>query len=151
MGIVLGSGGKQRAVEINTGTAVAQVSTLYVGLLQSAPSGMDGMSLSTLISAGQGNEFTINANFYTGRKAVTVGSITTNSNGAVCYNNNSPAIEWTNTTGSTVSVAGFFITDASSGSSGSVLWVGTPDAGTASIVNTQTATINANDLMLKVD
>lgn len=76
MGLVLGKDGKTRSVEINTGSAVTQISTLYVGLLQSAPANMDGMDLVTLISSGQGNEFTIGASFYTGRKSITVGTVT---------------------------------------------------------------------------
>lgn len=151
MGLTLGKDGKERALSVNTGSSVSSITTLYVGLLQSAPTGSDGMTLATLVDAGQGNEFSINANFYTGRQAVTLGSITVDANGAVCYNNNGSPIEWTNTSGSTVSVAAFFITDAASGTSGSVLWVGTPDAGTASIATTKKASIAANDLMLKVD
>ncbi len=147
MGLLLGKDGKERAVTVNKGSTVTSITTLYVGLLQSAPA---KMTLATLVGSGQGNEFSIGATFYTGRKAVTMGSVTTDANGAICYNTGS-AIEWTNTTGSTVNVAAFFITDASSGTSGSVLWVGTPDAGTASIATTKKATINANDLMLKVD
>ena len=151
MGLVLGKDGKTRSVEINTGSAVSQISTLYVGLLQSAPANMDGMDLATLISSGQGNEFTIGASFYTGRKSITVGSISADKNGAICYNNNGSPVEWTNTTGSDVNVLAFFITDVASGGSGKVLWVGTPDAGTATIGNTYKASISANDLMLKVD
>ena len=151
MGLQLGVDGKKRAVDINKGASVTTVTTLYVGLLQSAPTGMDGMTLATLVGAGQGNEFAINANFYTARLAITIGTVTSDANGAVGYNNNVSPVEWTNTSGSTVNIAGFFITDVASGTSGQVLWVGTPDAGTASIANTLKASISANDLMLKVD
>jgi len=112
---------------------------------------MDGMTLSTLVSGAQGNEFTVSGSFYVGRQAITLGSISTDSAGAICYNNNGSPIEWLNSTGSTILVPAFFITNVSSGTSGSVLWVGTPDAGTATIENTKKASISANDLMLKVD
>ncbi len=150
MGLLLGKDGKRRALEINAGIAVAQVATLYVGLLQSAPDDMDGMGLDTLISAGQGSEFTIDGSFYSGRKPIALGAVTVDKDGAVCHNIG-PAIEWTNSTGSEISVAGFFITDVASGSDGQVLWVGTPDAGTATIADTKKAIISPDDLMLKVD
>jgi len=153
MGLLLGIDGKKRAVNINAGVSVSAITTLYVGLLQSAPAGMDGMDLATLVGAGQGNEFTIGATFYAspGRKAITMGTVAADASGAIIYNNNVSPVEWTNTTGSTVNIAGIFITDAASGTSGQVLWVGTPDAGTASIGNTLKASIAANDLILKVD
>lgn len=151
MGIFLGLDGKQRAVDINKGSSVTAITTLYVGLLQSAPANMDGMNLALLVGAGQASEFSINANFYTGRKAITIGSTTTDANGAIAYNNNVSALEWTNTTGSSIFVAAFFITDVASGTSGQVIWVGIPDAGTATIANNAKASISASDLMLKVD
>ena len=151
MGLALGLDGKTRAVDINKGSSVTAITTLYVGLLQSAPANMDGMNLATLVGAGQGNEFSINANFYTGRQAITIGATSTDANGAVAYNNNVAAIEWTNTSGSTIDIPAFFITDAASGTSGQVIWVGTPDAGTATIANTAKASIVAADLMIKVD
>ncbi len=151
MGLLLGLDGKKRALEINVGVAVSQASPLYVGLLQSAPSNMDGMDLATLISSGQGNEFTINANFYTGRQVISLGAVTADADGAVCANNNGVPIEWTNTSGSSIDVQAFFITDAASGSAGQVLWVGAPDAGTATIGDTKKASISTGDLLLKVD
>ncbi len=151
MSITLGLDGKTRALTVNSGATVSNISTLYVGLLQSAPTGMDGMNLALLVSAAQGNEFSVSGNFYVGRQVITVGSITTDENGAICHNNNASPIEWVNTTGGTISVPAFFITDVSSGTAGSVLWVGTPDAGTATIEDTKKASISANDLRLKVD
>ncbi len=151
MGLTLGLDGKTRALTVNAGGTASTISTLYIGLLQSAPTGMDGMTLSTLVSGAQGNEFTVSGSFYVGRQAITLGSISTDSGGAICYNNNGSPIEWLNSTGSTILVPAFFITNVSSGTSGSVLWVGTPDAGTATIENTKKASISANDLMLKVD
>ncbi len=151
MGLLLGIDGKERALGVSLGQSYSAITTLYIGLLQAAPVNMDGMDLATLISAGQGNEFTVNANFYTGRKAITFGTITADQDGAACNNNNAVAVEWTNISGVDIDVQAFFITDASSGGSGKVLWVGTPDAGTATIVNTKKASINSGDLLLKVD
>lgn len=151
MGLILGIDGKERALGVNVGQSFSAIPTIYVGLLQAAPADMDGMDLATLISSGQGNEFTINANFYTGRKAITFGAITADKDGATCTNNNVVAVEWTNTTGSDIDVLAFFITDVSSGGSGKVLWVGTPDAGTATIVDTKKASISPGDLIIKVD
>lgn len=152
MGLLLGIDGKKRALEINAGVAVSAVTTLYIGLLQSSVADMDGMDLATLVSAGQGNEFDGTGGFYSeGRQAITIGAIFADADGAVCYNDNASPIEWVNTTGGDVYVPAFFITDASAGTAGQVLWVGEPDAGTATIGDTKKATISLNDLMLKVD
>lgn len=150
MGLKLGIDGKTRALEVNAGKSITNITTIYVGLLQAAPANMDGMSLATLISSGQGNEFSVDPSFYTGRQAITIGSTTADADGAYA-NNSGSVIEWTNTTGYDVEVAGFFITTVSTGSSGLVLWVGTPDAGTSTIPNTQKASISVGDLLLKVD
>lgn len=143
MGLILGRDGKQKALEAATS------GTLYVGLLQAVPTDADGMSLATLIGSGAGNEFPINADFYTGRKSVTLGSITVDANGAIRYNTN--ALSWSNTSGSTVTVAGMFLTDAASGSSGDVLWVGAVDVGTASVGNGLSANLTVGGLKLGVD
>ena len=151
MSLVMGLDGKERAMKATTGDAVSSISTLYVGLLQSAPAGMDGMTLATLVGAGAGDEFAINANFYSARKAITFGSITVDASGAIRTNNNGSPLDWANTSGSTKTVAAMFITDAASGTSGLVLWVGAPDAGTATILTGRSAKINSGDLILKVD
>lgn len=152
MGLLLGIDGKKRALNINSATAVTTVSTLYIGLLQSAVANMDGMDLATLVSAGQGNEFDGTGGFYTeGRQIITFGSIFADEQGATRYNNNASPIEWLNSTGSDVFIPAIFITDVASGTAGQVLWVGEPDAGTATIANTKKATISINDLVLKVD
>ena len=150
MGLLLGRDGKTRAMQAATGTAVGSIATLYIGFLQAAPADMDGMTLTTLVSAGQGNEFTINANFYTGRKSITLGSITTDQAGAVIHSSGAD-VTWTNTTGSSVEIRAMFITDQASGTAGNVLWVGTPDVGSAFVANGQTATISANTLELRID
>ncbi len=152
MGLVLGLDGKIRAMEATTGRPVASISsTLYVGLLNSVPADLDGLDLITLISPSYGDEFSINPNFYTGRKAIQLSSISADKDGAVVENNNPLPIEWENKTGFDIQVSAFFITDVAAGASGNVLWVGTPDAGTATIANNSKATISAGDLILKVD
>lgn len=151
MALVMGYDGKERALKATTGDSVASITTLYVGLLQAAPSGMDAMDLATLVGAGAGNEFAINANFYSARKSIPLGSITVDATGAVRSNNNGSPLDWANTSGSTKTVAAIFITDAASGTSGLVLWVGAPDAGTATIANGRSAKITSGDLFLKVD
>lgn len=143
MGMVLGRDGKEKALE------AASEGTLYVGLLQAYPTGADGLALGTLIGSGSGNEFAIDTDFYTGRKAVTLGSIMVDANGAIRLNTGS--LSWTNTTGSTVVVEGIFITDAASGSTGDVRFVGTPDVGTTAIGNGLSATLSENGLKLGVD
>lgn len=152
MGLVLGLDGKKRALEINTGVAVSTITTLYIGLLQNSVADMDGMDLATLISVGQGNEFDGTGGFYgEGRQAITIGTIFADADGAVCHNDNVTPVEWLNATGGDIYIPAFFITDASAGAAGQVLWVGEPDAGTATIGDTKKATISLNDLMLKVD
>lgn len=151
MGLVLGYDGKQRALQASLGTAPSAIGTIYVGFLQSAPADMDGMTLATLVSAGQGNEFSINANFYTGRKAITFSpSITVNATGATTSNSGAD-ITWTNTSGSAIEIKGLFITSAASGTSGQVLWVGTPDIGTGVLNNGETVTISAGIFEVKID
>lgn len=151
MSVVLGYDGKQRALNINKGDVVAQVTNLYVGLLQSSVADMDGMELSTLIHSSNGDEFPIDADFYTGRQEITLSVAVTDANGSYSENNNVTPIEWTNNTGSTIEIEGFFITDAASGSAGQVLWVGTPDAGTATINDGAKATLQAGDLIVRID
>lgn len=151
MGLMLGLNGKTRALDINKGLSVTPITTLYVGLLQSAPVNMDGMDLATLVHVSNGNEFSINGNFYTARKAITLGITTTNQSGAYAQNNNVSAIEWTNLTGSTINIPAFFITDVVSGTSGNIIWVGTPDAGTATIYNGAKASLTSGDLVIRVD
>lgn len=151
MGLVLGIDGKRRALDINKGSSVTPLSTLYVGLLQEAPANMDAMDLALLVDSDHGAEFTINANFYSGRQAITLGATMADHNGATVTNNNSTPIEWTNSTGSTIEVAALFITDAASGTSGQVVWVGTPDAGTATIANGSDARISLEDIILRID
>lgn len=151
MGLVLGLDGKRRAMDINKTDAVPQITTLYVGLLQAAPANMDGMDLAMLIHPDHGNEFTIDPDFYTGRQAIQLSLTTTNELGATVFNNNPVAIEWLNSTGSDIDIAGFFLTDVISGDSGQVIWVGTPDAGTATIFDGTSATVSENDLILRID
>lgn len=148
MGMVLGVDGKTRALQASLGLSVSTFTTVYVGLLHTLPANYDGLSMTSLVT----NEFAINSNFYTGRKAVTFGSISTDHTGAVTASTNSPAVSWTNNTGSTVTIAGLFVTNIISGSSGGlVLWVGDPDSGTAQIPNGQQASIGVGDMVLKVD
>ena len=66
MGLVLGKDGKTRSVEINTFSCVSNFYSLC-RVATVCPANMDGI-VATLISSGQGNEFTIGASFYTGRK-----------------------------------------------------------------------------------
>lgn len=146
MGATLGSGGIARAVKINTGEAVSTLSTLYVGLLSTFPADAHKLSLATLSSS----EFAISADFYTARKAVTMGTFSSLSDGTGYKDSAAPTLTWANTSGSTKNVAGFFITDASSGTSGSVLWVGTPDGGTSTITTGNSAQLTAGDLRLGV-
>lgn len=151
MGLMLGLDGKTRALDINKGLSVSAITTLYVGLLQSAPANIDGMDLATMVHSSNGNEFSIGASFYTSRKSITLGLTTTNQNGAYAQNNNVAAIEWTNSTGSTINIPAFFITDAASGTIGNVIWVGLPDAGTATIYNGAKASITTGDLVIRID
>lgn len=148
MGMVLGVDGKTRAVQASLGLPVSTFTTVYVGLLQTMPSNYDGLSFASLAT----NEFPVNSNFYTGRKAVTFGSVSADHTGAVVASADIPAVSWTNNTGSTVTIAGLFVTNIVSGSSGGlVLWVGDPDSGTANIPNGQQASIGVGDMLLRVD
>ncbi len=151
MAITLGYDGKQRAININKGDSVTAIPTLYVGLLQTEATDMDAMTLSTLIHSSNGNEFSISPNFYTGRKVITMSIATTDATGSYSANNNVAPIEWTNNTGVAIEVEAFFITDVASGGAGQVLWVGVPDAGTATINDSAKAILNAGDLIIRID
>ena len=151
MGATLGRNGKLNAVNCNIGAAVTDYGTLYIGLLQVAPSGFDALTLTDLVSAGQGNEHAINANFYTGRKVISFAAPTVSSLGAVSLSNVGSPVTWTNVTGSSQTVAGYFITNAASGTSGDVLWVGTPDAGSLIISNNGTLQFADGDISVRVD
>lgn len=146
MGMLLGKDGKTRAIQVNTGTDPAAITTLYIGLLATLPANYDGLSL-----AGAGGIASYECSgWYTGRKVVTFGSVTSDAAGAIASNTGGMT-SWQNLSGSTVSVAAFFITDAASGSTGSVLWVGTPDSGTVTLTDTSIIQYVAGDLTAKVD
>lgn len=151
MGSKLGRNGKLNAVNCNIGAAVTDYGTLYIGLLQNDPANMDALTLVDLVSGGQGSEHAINANFYTGRKTISFGTPTVSSLGAVSPSNVGSPVSWTNTTGSSVAVGGYFITDAASGTAGDVLWIGTPDAGPMVIANNDTIQFTDGDLTVRVD
>lgn len=151
MGLSLGIDGKRKAMEASKGAGITAITTLYVGLLQTAPANMDGMDLATLINPVNGNEFSLSPNFYDMRREITIGAVMADHSGATASNNNVAAIEWTNNTGSIINVEALFITDAASGSSGQVMWVGTPDAGTATIAVGAKASIITGDLILRID
>jgi hypothetical protein len=146
MAFSLGKDGRIRALQINTGEVPTSVTTVYVGLLTTMPANAATLNLSTIVA----NEFPINANFYTGRQAITFGTMTNDSSGSRRNNNNSTPLAWTNTTGSTITVGGIFLTDAASTGTGLSLWIGPPDPGTATIFNTNQARVNINDLLLGV-
>lgn len=152
MALVLGLDGKTAALQAGTGQAVSSAGTLYVGLLSALPANYDGVSLSTVT----GNELN-SASFYvpaTGRTAIPgLGSITTDQNGAVIANTGADIV-WTNNSGGTVVVGGFFITDTSNPAndgSGKIFWVGLPSTGSLSFDNGEAVTITAGDLTLKID
>lgn len=150
MGMLLGKDGKTRAVQVNTGTDPAAITTLYIGLLATLPASYDGLAL-----AGAGGIASYEcpltpSGWYTGRKAITFGAVTSDAAGAIASNTGG-ATSWQNLSGNTVSVAAFFITDAASGSTGSVLWVGTPDSGTITLTDTSIIQYVAGNLTAKVD
>lgn len=151
MGTKLGRDGKLNAVNCNIGTAVADYTTLYIGLLQADPSSMDALNLADLVSALNGSEFPISANFYPERKVISFGTPSVSSLGAVAFSSVGSIVSWTNTSGSLKSVAGYFITNVSSGTTGAVLWVGTPDAGILTIANNDTLQFDDGDLTVRVD
>lgn len=148
MGMTLGLDGKTRAVEASLGRTVATFTTVYVGLLTTYPSNADGLNLASLAA----NEFAVNSNFYTGRKAITFSTVTASHTGAYVESDDNPALTWTNSTGSDVVIGGIFLTNIPSGTSGGLaLWVGTPDSGTATIPNGQNAVIGVDDMLLRID
>lgn len=149
MALVLGLDGKELALRAAVGLPVTLPSALYLGLLQFAPASMDGMDLATLISGGGATEFSIDPDFYTARKLMTVNLGTTSSAGATASND--AQIQWTNTTGSTQTIRAMFVTDVASGGVGRVLWVGTPGVGAGVIGNGLTATADPAKLVLGID
>lgn len=148
MGFTLGLDGKKRAVKTNTSANPPEITTFYVGLLETLPADYDGLSFYDLVV---GNEFVPSANFYTGgRKAITFNSTPTgDKNGAGTPN--LIAVSWDNTTGGVVPVEGAFITDTQSGTSGLSLWVGPPDIGTMNIADGDPALIDVGSLFAAVD
>lgn len=151
MGSTLGREGKLNAVNCNIGAAVTDYGTLYIGLLQSAPSGMDAMTLATLVGAGAGNEHAVNSNFYSARKAIVFSAPTVSDAGAVAISGVGSVVSWINVSGATKTVAAYFITNALSGTSGDVLWVGTPDVGTITVADNGTLQFADGDLTVRVD
>lgn len=151
MGSTLGREGKLNAVNCNIGAAVTDYGTLYIGLLQVAPADMDAMTLATLVGVGAGNEHAIAGTFYTARKVISFGTPTVSATGAVALSNVGSAVSWTNVSGSSKTVAAYFITDALTGTSGHVLWVGTPDVGTITVANNGTLQFTDGDLTVRVD
>lgn len=148
MGAVLGVDGKKRALEVNAGVTVPNISTLYIGLINGTlPAGADGMALSVLAPT---YEFGVSSSFYSGRKPFTFGTVTADANGAIASYSGTK-VSWQNLSGATKTVGGYFITDASSGSSGKVLWVGSPDAGTITLIDTGIIEFISGDIAVKVD
>jgi hypothetical protein len=141
MSLRLGYHGKLNAVTTNIS------GSLYVGLLTALPANADGASYATVIA----NEFSISANFYSGRKPIVFTAPVVDHNGAVAYSN-STLQEWDNTSGSDIFIFGFFITDsAASGTPGQVLWIGEPDEGSVMIRNGKKASFSGGTITVGVD
>ena len=146
MAMTLGKDGKERAMASLTGASTSAVSTVYIGMLDTLPAGYDGLDAATLLA----NEASI-TNFYipsTGRSSISFGSVTAGSAGASITNNSSAS--WVNNSGGSVLIEGLFLTDASAGTSGEILWVGSPNIA-ATFATGATMKIAVGDLRLQVD
>lgn len=151
-GVVLGLDGKDRALQASLGiVAPSAITTLYVGLLATLPANHDGLDLATLLG---GNEHTATGSWYTGgRKAVDVATelsaIQGDHDGR--YVTVSIELDWPNTSGADEDIAGVFVTNVQSGTSGLSLWVGPPDIGGQVAADGGSAKIVADGLTLRID
>lgn len=151
MGLQLGRDGKIRAVQINVGVSVTPIGTLYVGLLSDLPGGYNTFTLLEAVST-VGTEFTPSANWYTGgRQSISIEDPPSYIGGAGAHALNDSAVQWTNTTGSPIDIKGVFITDAQSGTTGQVLWIGPPDVGTMTVADGAPVDIFVGGLLCGID
>ncbi len=149
----LGFDGKSRAATAAATGSTTAITNLYLGLLEVLPAGYAGLSLTALLDAGgDDNELNI-TNFYTSsdRLQINLSAITVDSDGGRFTNTGS--LSWANTSGATVGVGGYFVTDSASPAtdgSGQSLWVGSAVAGHASVDDTKSLTIEVGGLTLRV-
>lgn len=147
-GLVLGLDGKKRAVKTNTSSNPPEITNFYVGLLQTLPANYDGLSLADLIT---GNEIVPETGWYTEGRQEIFFNDTPVGDYLGAWTPNTTTVTWTNGTVSDKDIAGVFVTNAQTGTSGLVLWVGPPDIGTLLIPSTKPAYINVGSLITKVD
>lgn len=146
MAMILCRDGKERALKASMGESLASLGPLYVGLMSSVPS---GSSEDLILSDMSSYEMTINSNFYTARKEAEF-TYSYSSYSAGMLIKDDPSVEWTNTSGSSITIAGVFITNAASGSSGKLLWIGVPDKGSAVITNGNKALFEEGQLEVRI-
>lgn len=147
MGLFLGLDGKRRAIQVNTAESPNDITDYYVGLLETLPANYDGLTLSELVT---GNEHAPSSDWYDGgRQEITFDGLTSDASGASSTNDS--VVSWDNDSGDDQSVAGVFVTDVQSGTTGQVLWVGPPDVGTMIIDDGSPAVIDIGDMVLQVD
>lgn len=145
MAFVLGKDGKERAIQASVGDSPADLGTVYLGVLDALPAGYDGLDAATLLA----NEANV-VNFYTpsDRRALSFGAVASSSTGASV--NNDASVSWTNNSGASFVAEGVFITDASSGTGGKILWVGAPDV-PANFNDGEDMTVLVGDMKLEID
>lgn len=150
----LGYDGKLRAITGTVTGTVAAPGLLYFGLLSALPADYAGLSMTNLMDVGGADNELDVTNFYiptTGRSLFTPGTATADENGGIASNSN--AITISNSSGSTVGIAGFFISTSSapaSDGSAEVLWVGPALSGSASVDDSADLAFGIGGITLKV-
>lgn len=146
MALTLGVDGKLRALSAGCGAAQDALGTLYVGLLSDLPSDPDIVDFGSLME----DEFNVTDFYVDDRREIELAEPTIEDGLAlVVYDGDD--IVWTNDSGDEVEIQGLFITDAATGDSGSILWVGAPDSGGVTFGDGDDVVISTGALRLRVD